>query len=167
MTNTQPVKLMVFSFMLIAAITVSNQVNAAPSLTHMVQNELGEQVSLNEFEGKVVYVDFWSSWCGPCRKSFPWMNQMHAKYQQQGLAVVAINLDVELSLAQQFLQDFPAEFTVRYDPDSEVARLFALKGMPSSFIFNRQGELVQQHTGFNLDKLEQYEQELVELLQPK
>ncbi len=167
MTNTQPVKLMVFGFMLIAAITVSNQVNAAPSLTHMVQNELGEQVSLNEFEGKVVYVDFWSSWCGPCRKSFPWMNQMHAKYQQQGLAVVAINLDVELSLAQQFLQDFPAEFTVRYDPDSEVARLFALKGMPSSFIFNRQGELVQQHTGFNLDKLEQYEQELVELLQPK
>ncbi|OBT05587.1 redoxin [Shewanella sp. UCD-FRSSP16_17] len=158
---------MVFGFMLIAAITVSNQVNAAPSLTHMVQNELGEQVSLNEFEGKVVYVDFWSSWCGPCRKSFPWMNQMHAKYQQQGLAVVAINLDVELSLAQQFLQGFPAEFAVRYDPDSEVARLFALKGMPSSFIFNRQGELVQQHTGFNLDKLEQYEQELVELLQPK
>ena len=95
------------------------------------------------------------------------MNQMHAKYQQQGLAVVAINLDVELPLALSFLKDFPADFAVRYDPDSEVARRFALKGMPSSFIFNRQGELVQQHTGFNLDKLEMYEQELVELVEAK
>lgn len=92
------------------------------------------------------------------------MNQMHEQYQQQGLAVVAINLDVEVELAQVFLEQLPAQFTIRYDPESEVARLFGLKGMPSSFIFNRQGELVQQHTGFNLEQTSQYEQELVNLL---
>ncbi len=138
--------------------------SAAPSLNHLVEDVEGNKVSLSEFKGKVVYVDFWSSWCGPCRKSFPWMNQMHEQYQQQGLAVVAINLDVEVELAQVFLEQLPAQFTIRYDPESEVARLFGLKGMPSSFIFNRQGELVQQHTGFNLEQTSQYEQELVNLL---
>ncbi|MCC4833605.1 MULTISPECIES: TlpA disulfide reductase family protein [unclassified Shewanella] len=139
--------------------------SAAPSLNHLVEDVEGNKVSLSEFKGKVVYVDFWSSWCGPCRKSFPWMNQMHEQYQQQGLAVVAINLDVEVELAQVFLEQLPAQFTIRYDPESEVARLFGLKGMPSSFIFNRQGELVQQHTGFNLEQTSQYEQELVNLLE--
>ncbi|MCL1047321.1 TlpA family protein disulfide reductase [Shewanella electrodiphila] len=154
-------KMIIGILLLIAPLIAS----AAPSLNHLVEDVEGNKVSLSEFKGKVVYVDFWSSWCGPCRKSFPWMNQMHEQYQQQGLAVVAINLDVEIELAQVFLEQLPAQFTIRYDPESEVARLFGLKGMPSSFIFNRQGELVQQHTGFNLEQTSQYEQELVNLLE--
>ncbi|MDO6612022.1 TlpA disulfide reductase family protein [Shewanella sp. 1_MG-2023] len=154
-------KMIIGILLLIAPLIAS----AAPSLNHLVEDVEGNKVSLSEFKGKVVYVDFWSSWCGPCRKSFPWMNQMHEQYQQQGLAVVAINLDVEVELAQVFLEQLPAQFTIRYDPESEVARLFGLKGMPSSFIFNRQGELVQQHTGFNLEQTSQYEQELVNLLE--
>ena len=137
---------------------------AAPALNYAVQNVKGETVNLSEFAGKVVYVDFWSSWCGPCRKSFPWMNEMHAKYAAKGLAVVAINLDVEPELAAQFLTKLPASFPVRYNPEGDVARSFDLQGMPSSFLFNRQGELVQKHVGFYDDKKALYEQEIQQLL---
>lgn len=139
-------------------------INAAPSLDYQVQNFQGELVSLNEFKGKVVYLDFWASWCGPCRKSFPWMNAMHQKYQQQGLAIVAINLDSDKALAEQFLSKLPANFHIRFDPQADVASQFDLLGMPSSYIFNRHGELVYKHQGFYEEKSAGYENELVELL---
>ncbi|MGL4898539.1 MAG: TlpA family protein disulfide reductase, partial [Shewanella sp.] len=129
-----------------------------------VLNAQNQSVSLNEFKGKVVYVDFWASWCGPCRKSFPWMNAMQQKYQAEGLAVVAINLDTEPELAQTFLQQVPAQFTLRFNPEGDVAKSFDLMGMPSSFVFNRQGQLVQQHVGFYPDNAADYERELIKLL---
>ncbi|MGR6502502.1 TlpA disulfide reductase family protein [Shewanella sp. Koi 1] len=137
---------------------------AAPSLEHQVFDANNQSVSLTEFKGKVVYVDFWASWCGPCRKSFPWMNAMAQKYREQGLAVVAINLDTDKALADEFLQQVPATFTVRFNPEGDVARSFDLLGMPSSFMFNRQGELVKSHVGFYQDNAADYEQELVNLL---
>jgi len=137
---------------------------AAPSLDHQVLNAQNQSVSLNEFKGKVVYVDFWASWCGPCRKSFPWMNAMQQKYQAEGLAVVAINLDTEPELAQTFLQQMPAQFNLRFNPEGDVAKSFDLMGMPSSFVFNRQGQLVQQHVGFYPDNAADYERELIKLL---
>lgn len=145
-------------------IFVSTVSTAAPSLDVMVADKQGQRVSLNEFKGKVVYVDFWASWCGPCRKSFPWMEQMHNQYQAQGLAVVAINLDTEPRFAEQFLKDLPASFSILYNPDGDIARQFDLQGMPSSFIFNRAGELVYQHVGFFNKQQKQYEQQLIDLL---
>ncbi|MGI2259258.1 TlpA disulfide reductase family protein [Shewanella sp. GXUN23E] len=142
---------------------------AAPSLDVQVQDAQGQPVSLSEFNGKVVYLDFWASWCGPCRKSFPWMAQMQAKYGSEGLVVVAVNLDPEQQDAAQFLSQLAGEglnvnFAVRYDPEGKVARQFDLLGMPSSYIFNRRGELVAQHTGFFTAKEAAYEQQLADLL---
>jgi len=78
--------------------------------------------------------------------------------------VVAINLDTDKALAEEFLKQVPAHFTVRFNPEGDVARSFDLLGMPSSFIFNRQGQLVNQHAGFFQDNIADYEQELVNLL---
>lgn len=138
--------------------------HGAPSLDHQVFNAQNQVIPLSEFKGKVVYVDFWASWCGPCRKSFPWMNAMQQKYGNQGLAVVAINLDTDKALADEFLKQVPAQFTVRFNPEGDVARSFDLMGMPSSFMFNRQGQLVNSHVGFYSDNEVEYEQELISLL---
>ncbi len=150
------------SILLISCTVLS--VNAAPSLATQVQTAQGDLIDLEQYKGKVIYIDFWASWCGPCRKSFPWMNTMHNKYASQGLQIIAINLDTDKALANQFISKLPAQFTLYYDPKAQTAEAFDLQGMPSSYLFNKQGELVQQHTGFFEEYAPQYEQEIVTLL---
>jgi thiol-disulfide isomerase/thioredoxin len=119
---------------------------------------------LKTAKGKVVYIDFWASWCIPCRKSFPWLNDLKAKYQPQGLTILSINLDHSRALADEFLAQIPADFPVIYDPKGLIAKKYKLKGMPSSFIINRQGEIVSAHVGFNQQKKLSYEKEINALL---
>lgn len=119
---------------------------------------------LDDAKGKVVYVDFWASWCIPCRKSFPWMNNLTAQYQTQGLVILSINLDHSRILADEFLMQIPANFPVIYDPKGTIAKKYQLKGMPSSFIINRGGQIVSAHVGFNQKKKLAYEQEINTLL---
>ncbi|HVJ30434.1 MAG TPA: TlpA disulfide reductase family protein, partial [Gammaproteobacteria bacterium] len=73
-------------------------------------------------EGRVVWVDFWASWCVPCRRSFPWLNSMHRKYGADGLQIIAVNLDKDRALADKFLAEVPAEFALRFDPAGELAK---------------------------------------------
>jgi len=105
-------------------------------------------LSLADLKGKVVYLDFWASWCPPCRQSFPWMNEMEARYAHRGLAVVAINLDKDRALAEKFLKEVPAQFTVAFDPEGRVADSYHVPGMPSSFIIDRNGKIQKVHIGF-------------------
>ncbi|GLX83277.1 TlpA disulfide reductase family protein [Thalassotalea eurytherma] len=119
---------------------------------------------LASLRGQVVYVDFWASWCGPCRESFPWLNEMQAIYKDQGFSVVSVNVDAQKSFALEFLATFPADFEVIYDPKGKIARKYDLRGMPSSFIVDRQGQVVATHVGFNDTKKQQYQQEILSLL---
>ena len=107
-----------------------------------------DTLKLEDLKGKVVYLDFWASWCPPCRKSFPWMNEMERHYSRQGLAVVAVNLDKDRALADKFLKEVPAEFTVAFDPEGTVADSYHVPGMPSSFIIDRTGRIQAIHIGF-------------------
>jgi len=117
---------------------------------------------IEENKGKVIYIDFWASWCTPCRKSFPWMNEIQKKYEN--LKVISINVDAERSYAKEFLAEVPANFSVIYDPNGEIAKQYKLKGMPSSYVLNKQGKLVSTHVGFNKNKQIAYQQELEQLL---
>ena len=105
-------------------------------------------LTLADLKGKVVYLDFWASWCPPCRKSFPWMNEMERRYGDKGLSVVAVNLDKRHNLAKKFLNEVPAKFTVAYDPQGKVAESYHVPGMPSSFIIDRFGKIQAVHIGF-------------------
>jgi len=117
-----------------------------------------------QHQGKVIYVDFWASWCGPCRQSFPWMNKIEGQFKSQGFTIISINLDAEHDLAEKFLNDNPANFTVVYDPKGELARLFNIQGMPSSLIISKKGEVKYAHSGFFKQKVQKYEQEIIQLL---
>ena len=116
-------------------------------------------IYLSDLKGQVVYVDFWASWCKPCRKSFPWMNTLQKRLAHKGLKIIAINVDKDRALVDQFLKSYPADFTVAYDPEGQLASKFKVKGMPSSFIFDRNGNLTTSHIGFrkkDIEKLESF-----------
>jgi thiol-disulfide isomerase/thioredoxin len=113
--------------------------------------------SLSPGAGKVVLVDFWASWCEPCRHSFPWMNDMQKKYADDGLVIVAVNVDNDRAAAQRFLDENPNELEIRYDDDRSLARRFAVVAMPSSFLLDGNGEIVEQHLGFKVLKQDEYE----------
>jgi thiol-disulfide isomerase/thioredoxin len=103
---------------------------------------------ISHYRGRVVVVDFWASWCKPCRQSMPWLNEMRSRYASSGLVVVGINVDAERADAERFLKDTPVEFEIFFDPRGELARRFDLKGMPSTLVFDRNGTLVETHIGF-------------------
>lgn len=115
--------------------------------------------------GNVIYLDFWASWCTPCRRSFPWMNDMQKKYGNKNFKVISINVDSERELAEEFLAITPAKFSVLYDPDGALASEMKLKGMPSSFIINSDGVVVSAHVGFTDKKKSLYEQEIKQQIQ--
>ena len=105
-------------------------------------------VQLAKLTGKVVYVDFWASWCGPCRQSFPWMNDMQAKYGQRGLQIVGVNVDAKSDDAKTFLAATPAKFTIAFDPKGATPRQYGIKGMPSSVLIGPDGKVLAEHSGF-------------------
>jgi thiol-disulfide isomerase/thioredoxin len=109
-------------------------------------------------DAKVVWVDFWASWCAPCRRSFPWMNAMYRKYADEGLQIIAVNVDKERALADEFLEETPAEFRLHFDPAGELAKTFGVQAMPSSFVLDADGNVLATHYGFKLAETEQYEQ---------
>jgi cytochrome c biogenesis protein CcmG, thiol:disulfide interchange protein DsbE len=106
-------------------------------------------VRLSQYRGKVVYLDFWASWCGPCKQSFPWMNSVQAKYGAQGLKVLAINVDTRRDDARKFLLSSPAAFDLAYDAQGKTPRLYDVKTMPSSYVIDRAGRLSALHRGFS------------------
>ena len=100
------------------------------------------------WRGQWVYLDFWASWCTPCRLSFPWMNQLQREWAPKGLQIVAINLDSQRDKALQFLQRHPAQFTVLWDAAGHSAKAYDVQAMPMSYLIDTQGQIVSAHRGF-------------------
>lgn len=121
--------------------------DAAPDCT---LSPLGgsQPAALSQYKGNVVYVDFWASWCGPCAKSFPFLNELHGQLGGQGLQIVGVNLDENADDAKAFLAKYPASFTVAGDVSKQCAKDFGVKAMPSSYIIDRKGIVHHIHLGF-------------------
>ena len=154
------------NLLLVAALGVSlgQAAVAADQAPDFVLPTSSGKIDLADLKGKVIYLDFWASWCHPCRKSFPWLNEMQERYGQKGLAVVAINVDRTPDLASKFLQNVPANFTVAYDPDGKVADVYQVQGMPSSFLIDRTGHIREVHMGFRENETSLLEEDLQTLL---
>lgn len=105
-------------------------------------------ISLDQLKGKVVYLDFWASWCGPCRFSLPFMNTLHAQYGKDGLVVLAINIDTDRARAERALADVSPQYSVLLDPTGSVPGLYNPGKMPTSFIIGRDGTVKVVHEGF-------------------
>ena len=122
------------------------------------------ELDLNAYRGKVVYLDFWASWCTPCRRSFAWLNALVGAYGPRDLVVIGVNVDQSLQLAQQFLDETPASFPIVYDPHGEIATSFKIRGMPSAVLIDRAGQVRFQDIGFSDKRKDEYEEHVKSLL---
>jgi len=126
-----------------------------------------KSINLEKLKGKVVYLDFWASWCDPCRKSFPWMNEMHSRFNGEDFTIVAVNLDATKSDATKFLKIVPAKFDIAYDPNGTVAEKYHLKAMPSSYLIDKNGNLVFAHKGYREGEAAEIEEKIHQLINSK
>jgi thiol-disulfide isomerase/thioredoxin len=127
----------------------------------------GGNINLEQFKGKVVYIDFWASWCDPCRKSFPWMNDMNSRFDSKKFAIVAINLDASKDEATKFLEKMPADFAVAYDPEGKTATKYNVQAMPSSYLIDKSGNLILTHKGYREGDTADIEDKILKLLNSK
>jgi len=124
----------------------------------------GDTVTLDKLRGQVVYVDFWASWCGPCKRSFPWMNELTQRYGDKGFTIVAVNVDKKREDAERFLAQLPAQFTVVYDAAGTTPAAYAAKAMPSSYLIDRSGKIVMVEQGFRDEQKAAVETRIRDLL---
>jgi len=168
-TSTLPTR-MQFGFLLaisllLGLITSANVAlagQAAPTLS--VKGLDNTDINISDFKGKVLYVDFWATWCPPCRKSFPWMEEMQQRYNGLGFEVLAISLDNKRSVIDRFLKSVPTSFIIAHDAKGKSAQVFEVKGMPSSYLIDRKGNIRLSHMGFNDKDKDRLEAEIKALI---
>ena len=114
--------------------------------------------------GRVTYVDFWASWCAPCAQSFPWLNEMQAKYGARGLRIVGVGVDTQTAKGDRFLQQHPAQIAIVRDPQGALAQHYAVEGMPYAVLLDAQGHVLHRHTGFRVTEVAQYERAIEDAL---
>jgi thiol-disulfide isomerase/thioredoxin len=126
-----------------------------------------DPLDLSKYRGKVVYLDFWASWCTPCHLSFPWMNDIQQSYAGDGLAVIAVDLDRDRHAADEFLTANRGALTVVYDPKGEIARQFNFRDMPTAILIGRDGKVRHVHSGFVTSQENSYLADVTALLREK
>lgn len=122
-------------------------------------------ISLESLRGKTVYVDFWASWCAPCLRSMPLINELYGKYRDQDFEVIAINVDDPIEDGQDFLLDNPLDYLIAADTDNTVLNEFGVTGMPTSFLIDKDGVIRMVHMGFRGNDIETIEAAVLELLE--
>lgn len=140
------VKVCMFSLVVWHASASANAVTQAQWQTPLKNDQVS--TTLASYKGKVVWIDFWASWCPPCKASFPWLNQMQQKYGSQGFNVVGINVDEDTHDAKTFLTQTRAHFDVYFDPDGNAPGSFQIQGMPTAILVDRNGQIRLFHVGF-------------------
>lgn len=134
----------------------------APDFT--LKSNSGKNLRLSELRGQVVMINFWASWCGPCRQEMPILDALHKRYAKAGFSVLGVNVEQDSGLADQLLKDIPVSFPVLYDPDSVVSKLYAVDAMPSTVMVDRDGRMRYLHRGYKPGYEDDYRDQIVELL---
>jgi len=155
---------MVFFFLASAPALAVEAGAPAPDLSGARLGEPGGQVSLAALRGQVVYVDFWASWCVPCRLSMPTLDGLYREHRARGFAVVGVNKDVSTDDATRFLKRVPVTFPLVQDAGDRAAKAFDVKAMPSGYLVDRRGVVRKVHRGFTPETAAELAKEIETLL---
>ena len=120
----------------------------APAPPFTLAAKGGSNVSLAQYKGNVVMINFWASWCGPCRQEMPLLETIYKKYNKMGFTMLGVNVEPDSNAANDWLKATPVSFPILYDRDSKVSKLYDVAGMPSTVIIDRSGKVRVLHRGY-------------------
>lgn len=131
----------------------NSQVSAAeagqtPPACNALQAENSQKIDLSAYQGKVLLIDFWATWCPPCKTSMPFLNKLRNQRSKEGFEILAINVDESTEDAKQFLQQNPVDYKMAFDAEGDCPQKFAVKAMPSSYLVDKSGKIRLVHLGF-------------------
>jgi thiol-disulfide isomerase/thioredoxin len=121
----------------------------APGPAFQLNSSTGKPISLADLKGQIVLVNFWASWCGPCRQEMPILEQLNTKYHNKGVALIGVNVEPDSAAANTWLKATPVSFPILYDVDSKVSNLYEVQGMPNTVILDRKGVVRYIHRGYS------------------
>lgn len=124
----------------------------------------GKKVSLASLRGKVVIVDFWASWCAPCKEEMPVLESLYKRFGSKGLVVVGVSVDNDRKNAKTFIDGMKVSFPIVHDADKSVAGKFKPPRMPTSYVIDKAGKVRFVHAGFRKDDAKELEEQVVSLL---
>lgn len=158
-------------FLLAALVTLASPALAddatAPAPAFTLASRAGGEVSLADLRGQVVMINFWASWCGPCRQEFPALDQIYAKYKPMGFTLVAINVESDKTDAEKFLAAMPASFPILFDPDNVVSGKYGVNAMPTTVLIDRQGRMRWLHRAYKPGDEAKYIEQIRAVLREK
>ena len=134
----------------------------APDFT--LKSNSGKNLRLSDMKGNVVLINFWASWCGPCRQEMPKLDALFQKYERLGFTIYGVNVDKEPAKAQTLLKDIPVTFPILFDPDGTVSELYKVRAMPTTMIVDRAGNRRYLHLGYKAGEEEIYQDYVKKLL---
>jgi thiol-disulfide isomerase/thioredoxin len=148
--------------LMISAVHAKDMIGPAPDFT--LKSRDGDNLKLSEFRGEVVLINFWASWCGPCRQEMPLLDQLYQRYNPIGFTILGINVEEDPGQAMKLLKDVPVSFPILFDTENSVSKLYHLTGMPSTMIVDRDGNIRFQHFAYLPGYEKKYEEQIKELI---
>lgn len=136
--------------------------NVAPNFTLKASDGFNQRLS--EYRGQVVLLNFWASWCGPCRQEIPHLEKLYRSYEKLGFVVLGVNLDEKNARAQQMLAELGASFPTVFDNEKQVSKLYRINAMPTTVLIDRDGKVRHIHRGYQASYIDQYQKEIRKLL---
>jgi|KBSSwiStaDraftv2_1062776.scaffolds.fasta_scaffold46262_3 peroxiredoxin len=130
------------------AVSATSLQTGAPAPAFELNSNSGKPVSLADLKGQIVLVNFWASWCGPCRQEMPILEQLNHQYRNKGVALIGVNVEPDSTLATNWLKATPVTFPILFDVDSKVSKLYEVQGMPNTVILDRKGIVRYIHRGY-------------------
>ncbi len=134
----------------------------APDFT--LKSRGGENIKLSELRGQVVMINFWASWCGPCRQEMPLLDQLYQRYQPMGFTLLGVNVEEDSRAADKVLSQIPVSFPILYDNKNQVSETYDVSAMPSTVLIDRDGKVRYLHKGYLPGYEEDYQQQIRELV---